>query len=255
MKRENKNSLVQNIIRVAFAMTPETFYEKTWSYLPNEVPIHYKLFNIKSRFDLKGEPNITPENCSSFNKIIDDILMPHLRETLSPTLPLELFNKSDFMYLCTYKKESFETFFQDTYPWVDFYKTNEFYNWFNLSHVSLFKKEYTGIFIFILVAALISAIMIILAYVFSAKNPETEKLSTYECGFEPYEDARHTISINFCIIAVLFIIFDIEIIYLIPWSISLSNIPSLGFWSMMEFIIELGVGIFYIWIVRSLEWN
>ena len=254
MKRENKNSLLKNISRGILTMTPETFYEKTWSYLPNESANHYKNFDIESRFNVGGKYKINPEDCDSI-KLFEDILVPHAKETQSSALPLELFDRADYMYLCHYKKETFEKFFQDNYPWVDLYKTNDFYNWFNLSHESLFKKEYTGIFIFIIVASLISAIMILLAYVFSAHNPETEKLSTYECGFEPYEDARHTISINFCIIAVLFIIFDIEIIYLIPWSVSLSSIPSLGFWSMMEFIIELGVGIFYIWIVRSLEWD
>ena len=131
----------------------------------------------------------------------------------------------------------------------------DFYNWFSLNSESLFRSEYFSIFIFFIIAFLLSLIIIILSYIFSAKNPETEKLSTYECGFEPYEDARHTVNVKFCILAILFIIFDIEIVYLIPWSVSLATLPSLGFWAMAEFIVELGVGVFYIWLVQSLEWE
>jgi NADH-quinone oxidoreductase subunit A len=137
----------------------------------------------------------------------------------------------------------------------DFLQTDHFYNWFGLTNESLFKTEYLGIFIFFIISFLLASIIIILSYLFSAKNPETEKLSTYECGFEPYEDSRHTVNIKFCILAVLFIIFDLEIVYLIPWSINLAALPSLGFWSMFEFIVELGVGVFYIWIVQALEWE
>ena len=136
-----------------------------------------------------------------------------------------------------------------------FYQTDDFYNWFCLNTESLFITEFLGIFIFFMIAFFVALLIIILSYLFSAKNPETEKLSTYECGFEPYEDARHTINIKFCILAVLFIIFDLEIVYLIPWSINLATLPGLGFWSMFEFIVELGVGVYYIWIVQALEWE
>ena len=84
------------------------------------------------------------------------------------------------------------------------------------------------------------------SYLLAKQNPETEKLSAYECGFEPYEDTRHTFDIKFCVIAILFIIFDIEIMFLIPWSVSIAKLDLLGFWSMIDFLFELGVGFFYI---------
>jgi NADH-quinone oxidoreductase subunit A len=92
------------------------------------------------------------------------------------------------------------------------------------------------------------------SYFLVKQNPESEKLSAYECGFEPYEDARHTFDVKFCIVAILFIIFDIEIMFLIPWSVTLSKLDLISFWSMIDFFIELGVGFFYIWYVRALNW-
>ncbi len=80
-------------------------------------------------------------------------------------------------------------------------------------------------------------------------------MSAYECGFEPYEDTRHTFDIRFCVIAILFIIFDIEIMFLIPWSISVAKLDLLGFWSMIDFLFELGIGFFYVWYVNALDWE
>ena len=120
---------------------------------------------------------------------------------------------------------------------------------------SLIKKEYF-ILLFFLVFAIILTVLIIGASYFLAKqNPETEKLSAYECGFEPYEDTRHTFDIKFCVIAILFIIFDIEIMFLIPWSVSVAKLDLLGFWSMIDFLFELGIGFFYVWYVKALDWE
>jgi NADH-quinone oxidoreductase subunit A len=93
------------------------------------------------------------------------------------------------------------------------------------------------------------------SYLTAKQNPESEKLSAYECGFEPYEDTRHVFDIRFCVIAILFIIFDIEIMFLIPWCASISKLDLLGFWSMIDFLFELGVGFFYVWYVRALDWD
>jgi NADH:ubiquinone oxidoreductase subunit 3 (subunit A) len=82
-----------------------------------------------------------------------------------------------------------------------------------------------------------------------------EKLSAYECGFEPYEDTRHTFDIRFCVISILFIIFDIEIMFLIPWSVSISKTNLLGFWTMIDFLLELSIGLFYVWYVKALDWK
>lgn len=120
---------------------------------------------------------------------------------------------------------------------------------------SLFKMEYLPIFIYIIVAILLSVIIVSFSYFLSVQNAETEKFSTYECGFEPYEDARHTFDVKFYLVAILFVVFDIETMFLLPWSICLSQLNLLGFWSMIDFIFELSVGFVYIWYIGALEWN
>jgi NADH-quinone oxidoreductase subunit A len=120
---------------------------------------------------------------------------------------------------------------------------------------SLVKKEYVIIFIYLLFAIILTVLIIGASYFLAKQNPDSEKLSAYECGFEPYEDARHTFDVKFCVIAILFIIFDIEIMFLIPWCISISKLDLLGFWSMIDFLIELGVGFFYVWYVKALDWD
>jgi NADH-quinone oxidoreductase subunit A len=89
----------------------------------------------------------------------------------------------------------------------------------------------------------------------AVQSPDSEKLSAYECGFDPYEDARHTFDVRFYLVAILFIIFDIEAMFLFPWAVSLSHISSLGFWSMIDFVVELGVGYIYAWKIGALEWE
>jgi NADH-quinone oxidoreductase subunit A len=120
---------------------------------------------------------------------------------------------------------------------------------------SLVKKEYVIIFIYLLFAIILTVLIIGASYFLAKQNPDSEKLSAYECGFEPYEDTRHTFDVKFCVIAILFIIFDIEIMFLIPWCISISKLDLLGFWSMIDFLIELGVGFFYVWYVKALDWD
>ena len=115
--------------------------------------------------------------------------------------------------------------------------------------------DFLPILVFFIIAVVLALIIVTLSYVLSVQNPETEKLSTYECGFEPYEDARNIFDVKFYLIAILFIIFDIETMFLLPWSISISQINSLGFWSMIDFLIELGIGFIYVWYVGALEWN
>jgi NADH-quinone oxidoreductase subunit A len=131
------------------------------------------------------------------------------------------------------------------------YNINYFLNY----NESLFKFEYLVILIFLIISILLSLIIVGLSYLLSIQNPEPEKLSTYECGFEPYEDSRHKFDIKFYLVAILFIIFDIETMFLLPWSVSLSQLNLLGFWSMIDFIIELGVGFIYVWYIGALEWD
>ena len=115
--------------------------------------------------------------------------------------------------------------------------------------------EFTPVLIFLVIAIVLALIIVILSYLLSVQNPETEKLSVYECGFEPYEDARNIFDVKFYLVAILFIIFDIETMFLLPWSMALSQLNSLGFWSMIDFIIELGVGFVYVWYLGALEWS
>ena len=122
-------------------------------------------------------------------------------------------------------------------------------------NISLFHFEILPISIFLVISIILSLIIINLSYFLSIQNPETEKLSSYECGFEPYEDARNIFDVKFYIVAILFIIFDIETMFLLPWSVTISQLNTLGFWSMVDFIIELVIGYIYIWYVGALEWE
>jgi NADH-quinone oxidoreductase subunit A len=87
------------------------------------------------------------------------------------------------------------------------------------------------------------------------QKPYVEKLSSYECGFEPYENARHVIDVKFVLTAILFIVFDIEIMFLVPWTTGICKLDLLSFWSMIDFIIELMIGLFYVYCVKALDWD
>jgi NADH-quinone oxidoreductase subunit A len=97
------------------------------------------------------------------------------------------------------------------------------------SNDSLFYNEYSVVLIFLFVAIILSVIIVLFSYILAVQKPETEKLSTYECGFEPYEDARHTFDVKFYLIAILFIVFDIETMFLIPWTNVLAQLNLVGF--------------------------
>ena len=118
---------------------------------------------------------------------------------------------------------------------------------------SLIFNEYYPIFVLLVISIVLSIILLVLSYLLAVQNPDSEKLSSYECGFEPYEDARHKFDVKFYIVAILFILFDIEAIFLFPWSLSLGNLDIIGFWSMIDFIFELGVGFIYVWYMNVLE--
>jgi NADH-quinone oxidoreductase subunit A len=121
-------------------------------------------------------------------------------------------------------------------------------------NVSVFKEEYTVVFIFLIVAIILALVIAVLSYTLTSQKPESEKLSSYECGFEPYEDARHRFDVKFCLVAILFILFDIEVVFVLPWALSLSQLNLLGFWSMIDFLLELGIGFIYAWKMNALEW-
>jgi len=121
--------------------------------------------------------------------------------------------------------------------------------------LSEFLKDYLSIIIFLIIALGLSVAFVVINFILSPKNPDPEKLSAYECGFEPFEDSRMEFDVRFYLVAILFIIFDLEIAFLFPWAISLGGIGALGFWSMMFFLGVLTIGFIYEWKKGALEWE
>lgn len=115
--------------------------------------------------------------------------------------------------------------------------------------------NYLPIFIFFCLAVGLSCVIVILPKIFAKHKPSKDKLSAYECGFEPFGDARGQFDVRFYLVAILFIIFDLEITFLIPWSISLGKIGLFGFWSMMAFLAVLTIGLWYEWKKGALDWE
>ena len=118
-----------------------------------------------------------------------------------------------------------------------------------------FLSDYFSIILFLIIALFLSVGFIFVNYLAAPQNPDPEKLSAYECGFEPFDDSRMEFDVRFYLVAILFIIFDLEIAFLFPWAISLGNIGIFGFWSMMIFLAILTVGFIYEWKKGALEWE
>ena len=118
-----------------------------------------------------------------------------------------------------------------------------------------FLNNYLTIIIFLIIAILLSLGFVVLNFALSPKNPDPEKLSAYECGFEPFNDSRMEFDIRFYLVAILFIIFDLEIAFLFPWAITLGNIGYFGFFSMMLFLFILTIGFIYEWKKGALDWE
>ena len=118
-----------------------------------------------------------------------------------------------------------------------------------------FLSSYFSIILFLFIALALSFGFILANFLSAPSNPDPEKLSAYECGFEAFNDSRMEFDVRFYLVAILFIIFDLEIAFLFPWAISLGNIGALGFWSMMLFLSVLTVGFIYEWKKGALEWE
>jgi len=121
--------------------------------------------------------------------------------------------------------------------------------------ISLFHTEILKVVILFLFSIFLSFVIIFLSYSFSSSTPDVEKVSAYECGFDPYEDARNVFDVRFYLVAILFIIFDLEAVFFFPWCVSLSFLNIEGLWGMFDFIIELLVGYYYVWEVGALDWE
>lgn len=115
--------------------------------------------------------------------------------------------------------------------------------------------DYLPILIFLGIAIAVAVVMVGASYVVARQNPDSEKVSAYECGFEAFDDARRKFDVRFYLVAILFIIFDLEIAFLFPWAISLGDIGMFGFWSMMVFLGILTIGFIYEWKKGALEWE
>ena len=118
-----------------------------------------------------------------------------------------------------------------------------------------FLQDYFSIILFLVIALLLSIGFITLNFMLAPINPDPEKLSPYECGFEPFNDSRMEFDVRFYLVAILFIIFDLEIAFLFPWAISLGKIGIFGFVSMMIFLAILTIGFIYEWKKGALDWE
>lgn len=115
--------------------------------------------------------------------------------------------------------------------------------------------SYWPILMFIGVAVFVAGAAVALSFILAKQKPDAEKNSAYECGFEAFSDARSKFDVRFYLVAILFIIFDLEVAFLFPWAVSLGDIGMLGFWSMMVFLAVLTVGFIYEWKKGALEWE
>lgn len=120
---------------------------------------------------------------------------------------------------------------------------------------SIFYEEYSPILVVVVFSIILSLLIFGASFALAIQKPDSEKLSAYECGFDPYEDARNAFDVRFYIVAILFIIFDLEAMFLFPWVTSVSQLGSFGFWVMIDFLIELIIGFVYAWKIGALEWE
>ena len=115
--------------------------------------------------------------------------------------------------------------------------------------------EYFPILVFLGVAAALGVILLAMGGLLGPSNPDSEKLSPYECGFEAFEDTRSKFDVRYYLVAILFIIFDLEIAYFIPWALALDSLGYFGLIAMIIFVAELVVGFFFVWKKGALEWE
>lgn len=115
--------------------------------------------------------------------------------------------------------------------------------------------SYLPVVIFMAVSAIIAAALLVIPFIVAYRAPDAEKLSAYECGFNSFDDARMKFNVRFYLVAILFILFDLEVVFLFPWAASFSAVGLFGFWSMMLFLALLSAGFIYEWKKGALEWD
>jgi NADH-quinone oxidoreductase subunit A len=115
--------------------------------------------------------------------------------------------------------------------------------------------DYLPLVIFVAVSLVIALVLLIAPFIVAYKEPDPEKLSAYECGFNAFDDARMKFDVRFYLVAILFIIFDLEVTFLFPWAVVFHKVGAYGFWSMMVFLGVLTIGFIYEWKKGALEWD
>jgi NADH-quinone oxidoreductase subunit A len=116
-------------------------------------------------------------------------------------------------------------------------------------------QSYLPIVIFLALAVAIGVALLVSPFIVAYKAPDAEKLSAYECGFNAFDDARMRFDVRFYLVAILFIIFDLEVAFLFPWAVAFGDLGWFGFWSMMAFLGVLTIGFIYEWQKGALEWD
>ena len=121
--------------------------------------------------------------------------------------------------------------------------------------MSALLHDYLPLVIFVAIALVIGIVLLIVPFLLAFKQPDPEKLSAYECGFNAFDDARMKFDVRFYLVSILFIIFDLEVAFLFPWAVAFKDVGAFGFWSMMVFLAVLTIGFVYEWRKGALEWD
>ena len=121
--------------------------------------------------------------------------------------------------------------------------------------MKLILTEYSSIIVFIALSLILALVIFGASYLLASQKVDIEKASAYECGYDPFDDARSKFDVRFYLVAILFIIFDLEVTFLFPWAIALGQLTLFGFWSMFIFLFVLTVGFIYEWKKGALEWE
>lgn len=116
-------------------------------------------------------------------------------------------------------------------------------------------SEYVSVLVFIFFSIGLSCVILGLSYMLATQNLDLEKVSPYECGFDPFDDARSAFDVRFYLVSILFIIFDLEVAFLFPWAVCLQNITVFGYWTMFIFLVILTIGFVYEWKKGALDWE
>lgn len=116
-------------------------------------------------------------------------------------------------------------------------------------------RDYLPILIFLVLAVGLGLVLLLAAAIIAVRNPDPEKVSAYECGFNAFDDARMKFDVRFYLVSILFIIFDLEVAFLFPWAVAFGDLSDVAFWSMMVFLGVLTVGFAYEWKKGALEWE